>query len=317
MESKAQTVTTGLPHVAVLMGTYCGEAFLAEQLASISRQQHTHWSLWASDDGSMDTTRSILDRYRDSETDHAVTLRQGPGRGFAANFLSLLNDPGIQADYYAFSDQDDIWYPEKLQRALGALEKLPMDRPALYTARARLIDAKGIPCGLSPANRRQPGFANALVQNIASGNTMVMNDAARRLVYQAQRGEQTGLHDWWCYLLISGCGGNVIFDPEPCLDYRQHDNNLIGMRTGWCAMSARIQRLWHGRHRDQVQRNLQALYPLKEQLTPDNVRRLESFCRSRQGGAFQRLQGLHQAGVYRQTLAGNAAMWLATFLNKL
>lgn len=304
------------PHVAILLGTYHGETFLREQLESIATQSHTDWSLWASDDSHEPATRALLNRYRRHWDNGRLHIRGGPQRGFAENFLTLLRAPEIEADYYAFADQDDIWHADKLARAVAALAELPQENPALYTARTRLVDATGAVLGTSPDNRRTPGFGNALVQNIASGNTMLMNAAARRLLCQAQGGEQTGLHDWWSYLLISGCGGRVVFDNTPCLDYRQHAANLIGMRRGWRTVLERLLNVWQGDHRDQVERNLHSLEGCKAWLTPENDRRLEVFHRSRQGHALQRVTGLHKAGVYRQTTLGSLSMHLAAFLNK-
>jgi glycosyltransferase involved in cell wall biosynthesis len=99
----------GAARVAILMCTKNGAAFLGEQLKSIAEQSHTDWSLFVSDDGSTDATRKILKDFAGDRT-QKVTVRNGPGQGVCANFLSLATDPSIEADYFAFSDQDDIRY---------------------------------------------------------------------------------------------------------------------------------------------------------------------------------------------------------------
>lgn len=307
-------------HVAILMGTCHGEAFLPSQLNSIAAQTHANWTLWASDDSWRPGTREVLENCQRTWTDDGLAgrlnVRTGPQQGFAANFLSLLSAPEIHADYYAFADQDDIWHTDKLARAVAALAAVPADTPALYTARTRLVDAEGRPLGLSPAAPRRPGFGNALVQNIAGGNTMVLNAAARRLLCQTPGGEHTGLHDWWCYLLISGSGGRVIHDPEPCLDYRQHGGNLIGLRRGWSALPERVARVWRGQHGRQLDRNLAALADVKDLLNRHNAGRLEAYRSSRTSGICRRMAGLRRAGVYRQTAMGTIAMYLATFFKR-
>ena len=126
------------PHVAVLMATYNGAEFLSEQLDSLAVQTHGNWRLWVSDDGSADATIDILRRYQKVWREDRLILLSGPGRGFQANFLELTARPDISADYYAWSDQDDVWLPEKLARALERLEHLGPDRPALYCGRTIL-----------------------------------------------------------------------------------------------------------------------------------------------------------------------------------
>ena len=109
-----------------------------------------------------------------------VEIREGPRAGFAANYLGLAGDPGIRADWYAFADQDDVWLPDRLARGLAALAAVPPEVPALYGARTILVDEAGRETGRSLRFRAAPGFANALVQSIAGGNTMLFNPAAKR-----------------------------------------------------------------------------------------------------------------------------------------
>ncbi len=128
--------------VAILMCTKDGAAFLDEQLGSIADQSHANWSLFVSDDGSTDETREILRRFAESHA-QKTTIRNGPGKGVCANFLSLATDMTIDADYFAFSDQDDIWYKNKLNRALNWLATVPADVPALYCGRTELVSDDG------------------------------------------------------------------------------------------------------------------------------------------------------------------------------
>lgn len=304
------------PHIAILMGTYNGEAYLQEQLDSIERQEYLHWTLHVSDDSSTSDTRQLLETYQKRWGERRLKIYQGRQQGFAVNFMSLVRNTAIQAEYFAFADQDDNWHPDKLQRAVAQLGILPSHQPLLYAARARLVNDQGKPIGYSALHSRPPEFQNALVQNVASGNTMVFNHAARQYLMSSPHGEDTGLHDWWCYLLVSGCGGKVIYDSTPCLDYRQHADNQIGMKRGLKSLLTRMQHLWHGGHRIQIDRNLAALANHSAWLTPPNRASFERYQISRRGNPWQRLRGLGQAHVYRQTWQGNVAMRLAALLNK-
>lgn len=201
------------PHIAIALASYNGAAHLDAQLQSIAGQDHDNWSLWVSDDGSSDATCAIVTSFAAAHPERQVTLLQGPGAGSTRNFMALIDRVveglGQVPDRLAFCDQDDIWLPGKLTRALGML---PDDgsTPALYGARTRLVDDDLTPRGLSPLFCRPPGFANALVQSLAGGNTMLLNAAATALLRQAGTQLRVVTHDWWAYQLVSGAGGQVV-----------------------------------------------------------------------------------------------------------
>jgi glycosyltransferase involved in cell wall biosynthesis len=303
--------------VAILLCTYHGDRYLAEQLDSFAAQTHRDWFVWASDDGSTDETRAILHRYGKHWGSARLSIQDGPRTGFAANFLSLSCHPAIRADYYAYSDQDDIWEAHKLERAIDFLRALPADVPALYCARTRLVDAQNRELGYSPLFTRPPGFSNALTQNIGGGNTMVYNDAAANLLREAGANLPVVSHDWWAYLVVSGCGGTILYDPQPSLRYRQHGANLIGMDTGWHTRWMRIRRLWQGRTRGWNSRNIEALQKLRHRLTDENRAILEAFAESRQRHVVHRLLGLKRAGIYRQTALGSLSLFAAAAMKRI
>lgn len=108
--------------MAVLLGTKDGAAFLDEQLASLLAQSHPLVDLWVSDDGSTDGTSAIIGAWQSRWPKGRLTLSNGPRQGFAANFRSMIIDPRIDADYYAFCDQDDIWEPDRLESAIAWMQ---------------------------------------------------------------------------------------------------------------------------------------------------------------------------------------------------
>jgi len=305
------------PRVAILLCTYQGEDYLAEQLQSYATQLHRNWVVFASDDGSRDDTCAILESFQRHWGEQRLSIRRGPGAGFAANFLSLACAEDIRADYYAFSDQDDIWEADKLRRALQWLEGVPADVPALYCARTELVDAHNRSIGTSPLFRRPPSFANALMQNVGGGNTMVFNQAARELLCLAGADVEVVTHDWWAYMVVSGCGGRVFYDGQPSLRYRQHGCNLVGTNASWPARLVRIRMLMQGRFRHWNDRNIAALRRLEDHLTPTNREILRRFSEAREQPLPARLRHLRSAGVYRQTLLGNLGLLAAALFNKL
>ncbi len=102
-------------------------------------------------------------------------LSDGPRDGFAENFRALISNPAIEADYFAFCDQDDLWEPNKLETALAWMRTQDGSLPLLFCSTDATITESGTPIGMSPLFRRNPSFRNALVQSLAGGNTMVLN----------------------------------------------------------------------------------------------------------------------------------------------
>ena len=306
-----------VPKVAILLCTFQGQSYLAEQLDSFAAQTHNNWEVWASDDGSKDGTRSVLWSYLAKWGLGRVKLQRGPSNGYAANFLSLACKSEIDADYYAYSDQDDIWDADKLERAVAWLASVPTGTPAVYCSRTRLVDAENNEIGLSTLFSRPPSFANALMQNIGGGNTMVFNKATHALLKRAGPDVEVLTHDWWTYLVVTGCGGLVYYDPHPTLRYRQHDGNLVGSNMSLSSRIARIAMLWRGRFRDLNDRHVRALGRLSAHLTGECKHILNEFRYSRNRGLLPRILGLLRSGIYRQTLMGNIGLMVATLFKKI
>lgn len=306
-----------LPKVAILLCTYHGQHYLADQLDSFEVQTYRNWEVWASDDGSQDDTHAILEAYQARWGSARLAIDFGPAQGFVANFLSLTCRADIQAAYYAYSDQDDIWEADKLQRAIAWLRGIPEGVPALYCSRARLVDAGNGHLGLSPLFRKAPSFANSLMQSIGGGNTMVFNDAARALLREAGDDVDVVSHDCWAYMVVSGCGGQVFYDSYPSLRYRQHAANAVGTNTGWEARLSRVRRLWNGWFRQWNDRNVLALQRLRGRLTDENREILDRFTMARGRSLLPRLINLKRAGICRQSALGNVALFAAAVFNKI
>lgn len=301
--------------VAILLATYNGDRFLEEQINSIIRQSFSDWLIVISDDGSSDGTIALVQKFQQQLGDNRLRLVNGPKAGFVANFMSLINNANIQAQFFAFCDQDDIWHPNHLERALATLKAFA-DVPALYCSRTRLVFSDGSPFSISPLFSKTPSFNNALVQSLAGGNTMVFNEHARRLMAQTHNLPVVS-HDWWAYILISGAGGIVRFSDQPSVDYRQHGGNLIGANSTLKDRLHRIKRMLAGHFQQWNDINLKSLEQCQHLLTEENRQVLRTFTKARQGTLLQRFIRVKRSGVHRQTILGNLGLWLATLLNKL
>jgi glycosyltransferase involved in cell wall biosynthesis len=313
--SESQTMMSG--SVAILLCTLNGARFLPRQLASYEEQDFTDWRLFVSDDGSQDGTMALLEEFQKKHGPAKVSLRRGPQKGFVANFLSLICDPAIESDYYALSDQDDVWHPHKLSRALQFLSNASADQPAIYCARTRLIDEEGSEIGLSTFYRRSPHFRNALTQSLAGGNTMVFNKKMRWLLMQAGSDAEAPSHDWWLYLTTTAAGGKVLYDSVPTVSYRMHARNVIGSNDAAGAQMARARLLWQGRLRAWTDMNVAALERIEKLMTEENKKTFELFRRSRKRSLLPRTYGLMRSGIYRQTLLGNIGLVVATLTGRI
>jgi glycosyltransferase involved in cell wall biosynthesis len=297
------------------MGTYNGEAFLAEQLDSLAAQTHPHWRLYVSDDGSKDGTPNILKDYKELWGRDRLIFGPGPGQGLALNYLALTARPELEADYYAWCDQDDVWLPTKLSRALALLAPWGQEEPALYGGRTILVNRHNREYGLSPLlNRLPPSFAHSLVQCIAGGNTMVFNRPARTLIQAGARLTPVS-HDWWAYQVVSGAGGQVVYDGEPQLRYRRNGRKIHGLNQGWLA---RMRRMLDGTFWHRNERNLDALFSVADWLTETSRRQLEAFSKLRRAlWPWQRRRWLKESGVYRQCRWQQLALHLAALIKQV
>lgn len=315
--------------VAVLLGTLNGGRHIGPQLASLAGQTHRSWKLFVSDDGSTDDTLEQVAAFARGDATHLVEVRDGPRRTgkfiattsdarqpAAANFLCMLSDTTIDADAFALCDQDDVWHPEKMERALARLGEVPDGVPGLYCSRTRLVGEDGQARGLSTRFNCPPSFRNALVQSIAGGNTMVLNRAARDLV-AAAGSVNVVAHDWWLYMIISGAGGWVYYDPAPMVDYRQHGQNLVGAHQNVSATWDRVQMVMSGGFSQWMDLNLAALHQSRYLLTGENCILLEQFRQRRHARIDQRIGILTRLRLHRQTWRGQAALALAILVDRI
>lgn len=303
--------------IAILMGTYNGLMFLPAQLRSVQEQTYSQWRLWVSDDGSTDGTLDLLYATQESWGTDRLRIIHGPASGFVKNFLSLVCCKELSSDYYAYADQDDVWLPDKLAMAVSVLTKIDPSVPALYCGRTQLIDSIDKHIGYSKYARVKPSFHNAVLQNIASGNTMVFNDAARRLLVQAGSMINIYAHDWWTYLAIMAVNGIVHYDPLPMVQYRQHSGNKIGANDSFAAMFKRVKRDLRGDLRKIVEQHADALRRLRPHISEDYLYEVECLLNIRQLNLLQRLRFLMSHPFKRQSIKGDCSLLLSVVLNRL
>ena len=304
------------PAVAILLCAYQGQKFIQEQLDSFTSQTFKDWQLYISDDHSDDNTLEIIKQFKIKTNDDRI-IYTGPQSGFASHFFSLTEHSNINADFYAWSDQDDIWRKHKLTRAVKWLEKQPKNRPAVFCSRTCLVNEHNKIIGFSPLFEKPKTFKNALVQNVGGGNTMVFNQKARDLFLKVEKEFEIISHDWLMYQIVSSCGGEVFYDFSPLVRYRQHDSNAVGQNNTWMARYKRFRMILKGRYRYWNHQNIQILESLKSELTPENYKTLKMWTTLRQSSLIKRICLLRKSGIYRQTFLENVTLYVTAFLGKL
>ena len=222
--------------VVVLMSTWNGEQFVAEQLRSILSQLPDTGEVIVRDDGSSDQTVARVTGLNDPR----ILIIEGSNVGFASSFLTLLQLTPPQADMVMFADQDDVWLPFKISRAWEWLRPYT-NTPTLYCSAQMLVDESLRPQHRTPPWPRPPSFSGAISENIVTGCTAALNASAVELLKQGGVPSQVRFHDWWLYLVVSAFG-TVLVDDDATLLYRQHGGNVIGHGVGWWGRNTQIVR---------------------------------------------------------------------------
>lgn len=303
--------------VNILMSTYNGERFLIEQLDSILSQSHCNITLTIRDDGSKDGTLRILSRY--AATDKRIRLFLQNNLGVVKSFYWLLKNADADNQFFAFADQDDVWRPDKVERALQVLTEYDQTMPLLYCAGLEYVSADLSHLAYSQNISRTPGLNNALVQNIAQGCTIVINKVARELLIKHAWPPQVMMHDWWLYVVVSAFG-TVVRDDFVSMKYRQHEANVIGGTVSFLSD-------FRKRVANFISRNNQSFFgcytqacgfwrSYEEELADEERNMLRLFIESKHSLSSRIRYLTSKQRVYRQTFVDDVILQLLILLNK-
>jgi rhamnosyltransferase len=198
--------------VDIILAVKNGEEFLQTQLDTIySQNGQFKIKIICGLDLSSDRSEKILKMNK-------INFVRGGNSGPAENFLNLLQNSN--SDYAAFSDQDDIWYPDKIQRSLTILSG---ESNAAVCVGSFHISTGGLRVA------RHRNFYSSLLRNEVQGNTILMNsNMVKQLKHHIPH--HVVMHDWWIYILARTIG-SVYYDRVPTLTYRIHDKNTVGIKT--------------------------------------------------------------------------------------
>lgn len=223
--------------IVILLATYNGERYLRQQLDSLMRQTYKNWELYIQDDSSTDTTVEIIKEYQRLYS-NIVFLQPSCKLGAKGNFIKMLEQ--VEADYYFFCDQDDVWLEDKVESSLqymSQLEKMTeyADKPIVVHTDLKVVDSElnTIAPSFWAYSHVNPVklsvFSKLATRNVVTGCTMLFNKSAREQSLPVP--EEACMHDLWVTLSVMKVGGVLKYIESPKVLYRQHRGNVVGIRN--------------------------------------------------------------------------------------
>lgn len=221
-------------NIAILMATYNGAKYLNEQIDSILQQSYNDWELFIHDDGSTDSTLSIANRYQDQYPERIHILDYAVQGSAARNFMSLLEH--VEADYFMFCDQDDVWNPDKIETEIDEMMRWEdSGKPVLIATDLFVVDKELRPlhpslwsiAGIYP--QHICSFDDMAANTIVTGCTMLLNAKAKECIKPYTT--KMTMHDAWIACCVMKAGGILRCLNIQTVKYRQHDNNSLGARN--------------------------------------------------------------------------------------
>lgn len=227
------------PKAAILLSTYNGEKYLREMIESVLNQDYPNLTLYIRDDGSTDGTADIINEYI-KKTDKIVYVDDKKHRGYPACFYALTDrcQKDINADYYFFSDQDDVWLPEKVRRAVLAIRRKEketgVDRAIAYYAGYTICDENLNKTGCSKKVTNKFSLTNTMFQVCGLEFTMAVNNAAISLL-SAIKPCRADARGTWMSMLYASLG-TVIYDNRQVALYRRNEGAVTAKKMNFAGI---------------------------------------------------------------------------------
>ncbi|WP_373880083.1 glycosyltransferase family 2 protein [Levilactobacillus brevis] len=298
--------------IAILLSTYNGQQYLAEQLQSLQKQSYEDWHLYIRDDGSHDKTTHIIREFCESDSRIVwVNEKKQINLGVKQSFMRLLTD--VEADYYMFCDQDDVWLPNKISITLAAMEDNGV--PQLTFTDLRLVDNKlNLIKRESVLSRVKVGYwtdaSNVFFDNVVTGCTVMINSELKSAVLPVNA-DAIVMHDWFLTIIAAQIG-TIHFVAQETILYRQHQENQVGINVSYLARLAKLKNFKKFIKQTALQVN-QANLSLKK-TDYRASKKMNRFVNFPQRRGWEKLGLLISKGGFKKhTLFGTVALNLALF----
>lgn len=315
--------------IAILLATYNGEKYLSELMESIEYQTYADFVCYIHDDGSTDGTGRIIDGYCQNASDGSSKFISlvGPATGSAkANFMYMLSQ--VEADYYMFADQDDVWLPDKIEKSLRCLKEndawcvctdLCVTDENLNTIAPNMMTWIG-----RDLSRTHPH--QLMIDNVAAGCTMLFTRELRDIAIGLQHIDQILMHDQWV-AVIAAMYGKLAVLKEATILYRQHGDNEMGAKhEGFAVKLLRfVRELLSGTMRNDKKAFIQEARDLAQELLSvmrtsekrmvrelpiEEKQFLLDFVRIEEKSKLQRIWFYKRYGLNRKSRLSTIWMWL-------
>lgn len=309
------------PLIDILLPTYNGERFIRELMESILSQTYTNWRLLIRDDGSSDGTPDMVRSYQEKYP-HKITLVAGSQNhlGACQSYAALLIHS--KSDYIAFCDQDDVWFPNKIELTLSRVLELERihHKPVLVHTDLKVVDEnlRILSDSLWRYQRINPNRKNLnhlLIQNNVTGCTTMINRKLRDISVPVP--QEAIMYDWWIALVASSFG-LIEYRDTPTLLYRQHAGSDTGAKNynTWFFLS-RMNRI------KEIQKSIQMtviqsrafLLRFKNTLTPNQLEVTENFSRLFRVGRFKRLGLILKHNIRKFGILRNLGFYIVALLH--
>ena len=298
--------------VAIVMSTYNGEKYIEEQLESLFRQTYKNIEIYVRDDGSKDKTVEILKKY---ETQGKIHLYARENKGFIKSFFECLSYCE-DADYYSFCDQDDVWYEDKVERAVNALNNMDKEKPLLYFSNYDYVNEQLEFISHSNTHKKGPLYTNAIVNYKNMGKNKIINKIARDMMVNSNIEKSCG-HDWTAYMIVSAFG-DIYYDKVPTLKYRRTGNNVSGGGKGFIAFQIwRIKKFFINDYFKNVKEEIIEFNNIfGDKLTPDKKKVIDMFT-SPKYSFSKAMKRVFYPHMFRQKMIDEIFLRFIIFIGKL
>lgn len=220
------------PCVAVLLAAYNGEKYIGQQIESLLGQNYSNIRIYICDDCSTDGTEACIEQYAQKDARISVLHSEKRFGSAQANFMFLLQ--AAEADYYMFCDQDDVWFPDKIEAELQKMQEI--ETPGIPALVHSDLSVAGADLAVLAESffryqklPKEQGLSSLLVQNNVTGCTVLLNPALRALALKMTDMRDIRMHDWFLAVLAAATG-KIGFVDRPLMLYRQHENNQVGAK---------------------------------------------------------------------------------------
>ena len=299
--------------IDIVVTTYNGEKYIAEQLESLLAQTYPYIRILIHDDGSVDGTEKIVREYM--QKDSRIHWYKNPRNlGYVFNFLRGVKR--AEAEYVMLCDQDDIWNVDKVEVTLKKMKKTEEERrdvPVLVFTDAEIYDGR---IGKKRSFQQESHYctkkvdiAPLLMENKCIGCTVMVNRALVERLSHLPKAIR--VHDWWMALIAAGFG-RVVYLDEMTLKYRQHENNEIGSTSYIGYVKKRWENLREQREvlRATIRQGRAFYQVFGDELPADTKRIIRAFATMGEASPVERRVRMLRYGFTKSGLIRNAGLFL-------